>query len=998
MKPAEMMLALDTVDEELSKVEAFNDGRTEEQILAGFTTAEAQQRLDKYGYNEVTTTEEPEWKKILSRFLGIVPVCMIIGAIISAAVETDCVGIVEIEGEGLDPNLECSCDPGRDWVSFALLIFEVVLIVYVDYRSEKNAADAVKALKEMSAPHCRAKRDGEWTEVEVREIIPGDLVELDAGAVIPSDGRLVGEGEPMLIDESSLTGESLPVTKFPGDEVLSGAVVVQGELNMMVTATGVDTFFGKTIALLATVTEQGNVQHLLGTVAKIMCTFGLVGVIPIFFTQLFRDDIEWATSLKTAIVILVATLPVAMPLVVTTALAVGSYELSQEKAIVQRLSAIEEMAGMDILCSDKTGTLTKNELVLDKELIWCVNDSSPGEILKVACLAAKREGGQDAIDKAVTGALDTFPEAQGGGLDQLKEWKVTKFVPFNPVDKRTEATVVSPEGKVFRMSKGAPGIMVELACEGPLIQEAEEKIIANATRGLRSLGIAIAEGDENSGEDYKLLGMISLLDPPRDDTEQTIVDAQQKGVEVKMITGDQKAIAIETASRLNMGTNIIGSDIWKPEGEALIRAQGTFGAFIESVNGFASVYPEHKFRIVEELQKIGHIVGMTGDGVNDAPALKRANVGIAVAGATDAAKNAADIVLNAPGLSTIITAINRSRKIFNRLNGYVLYRMASSVLILGFFFLSIIALEFDFPTWVLILLSLVNDFTAMATSKDACRPAEEPLRWNMVHVTIISVVVGLIGVLENILLLWLASPDRVAWWESLGTDTLSSCQVVAVMYLNLALTTQLNIFSTRNRSFYFITSEKWGGAPLPSLTLCIPVFFSILIAVLIAAMWPETIKLGGGANMIGCGWIPVVIVLIWALVWFHIRDAIKVLAYKLLETGSDLFYANLTGTSMEQRRANIKEALKKARKRLGLKAYKRKGLKNQIDTHPIPHKGEITHRKTPRMSTDISSVDGQTKMKEMMSKIRVLESEMKKLTDRVSAIEGQSSKKGRRGG
>jgi H+-transporting ATPase len=492
--------------------------------------------------------------------------------------------------------------------------------------------------------------------------------------------------------------------------------------------------------------------------------------------------------------------------------------------------------------------------------------------------------------------------------------------------------------------------------------------------------------------------MISLLDPPRDDTEQTIVDAQQKGVEVKMITGDQKAIAIETASRLNMGTNIIGSDIWKPEGEALIRAQGTFGAFIESVNGFASVYPEHKFRIVEELQKIGHIVGMTGDGVNDAPALKRANVGIAVAGATDAAKNAADIVLNAPGLSTIITAINRSRKIFNRLNGYVLYRMASSVLILGFFFLSIIALEFDFPTWVLILLSLVNDFTAMATSKDACRPAEEPLRWNMVHVTIISVVVGLIGVLENILLLWLASPDRVAWWESLGTDTLSSCQVVAVMYLNLALTTQLNIFSTRNRSFYFITSEKWGGAPLPSLTLCIPVFFSILIAVLIAAMWPETIKLGGGANMIGCGWIPVVIVLIWALVWFHIRDAIKVLAYKLLETGSDLFYANLTGTSMEQRRANIKEALKKARKRLGLKAYKRKGLKNQIDTHPIPHKGEITHRKTPRMSTDISLVDGQTKMKEMMSKIRVLESEMKKLTDRVSAIEGQSSKKGRRGG
>ncbi len=985
-----LMASLGDVDEELSRVEAFNDGRTVEQILKGFTTAEAQDKLNKFGYNEVLTAEEPEWKKIVGRFLGIVPICMIIGAIISAAVETGC---VEIEGE----LVECSCDPGRDWVSFALLIFEVVLIVYVDYRSEKNAADAVKALKEMSAPTCRAKRDGEWVEVAVRELVPGDLIELAAGVVIPSDGRLVGEGEPMLIDESSLTGESLPVTKFPKGEVLSGAVVVQGEMNMMVTATGVDTFFGKTIALLATVTEQGNVQNLLGTVAKIMCTFGLVGVIPVFFVLLFRDEVEWATSLKTSIVILVATLPVAMPLVVTTALAVGSYELSREKAIVQRLSAIEEMAGMDILCSDKTGTLTKNELVLDKDLIWCVNDSNAGEILKVACLAAKLEGGQDAIDKAVSEALRTFPEAEGGGMEQLEDYKVTKFVPFNPVDKRTEATVIAPDGKTYRMSKGAPGVMVELCCQGSLKKEAEDKIIENAQRGLRSLGIAIAEGDESDGEEYKLIGMISLLDPPRDDTEQTIVEAQEKGVEVKMITGDQKAIAIETASRLNMGTNIIGSDIWGPDGDALIRAQGSFGAFIEQVNGFASVFPEHKFRIVEELQKIDHIVGMTGDGVNDAPALKRANVGIAVAGATDAAKSAADIVLNAPGLSTIITAINRSRKIFNRLNGYVLYRMASSVLILGFFFLSIIALRFDFPTWVLILLSLVNDFTAMATSKDACRPADGPLKWNMTHVTIISVVIGLVGILENILLLFLASPNYVAWWEDWGVGELSTCQVVAVMYLNLALTTQLNIFSTRNKSFYFITSEKWGGAPPPSLTLCLPVFFSIAIAILIAALWPETIKLGGGANMVGCGWAPVGITILWAFIWFHVRDAIKVLSYKVLETGSDMFYANIGGMSVEQRRAHIKGMLKKARKRLGIKAYQKKGLKSQIESHEIPHHDQAKpHHKTPRLSVD---EDAASKMKEFMSKIRLLEAEMKRLSQRVDKLEeaggsGSSKKKG----
>jgi len=986
-----MLESLRDVDEEISKVEAFDDGRTEDEILLGFTTAQAAEKLQQYGYNEVVTPEEPEWMKIVSRFLGIVPVCMLIGAIVSAAVKSGC---AEEDAVVADPDLEaqCACDPGRDWLSFALLIFELVLIVYVDYRAEKNAADAVTALKNMSAPTCKVKRDGRWVEVAVRELVPGDLAELAGGVIIPTDGRLVGKGEPMLLDESSLTGESLPVTKWPGDEVLSGAVVVQGELEMMVTATGADTFFGKTIALLATVKEQGNVQKLLGTVAKIMCTFGLLGVIPIFFVQLFRDQVEWATSLKTAIVILVAVLPVAMPLVVTTALAVGSFELSRERAIVQRLTAIEEMAGMDILCSDKTGTLTKNELVLDPDLVWCAgSDTDPAELLRVSCLAAKREGSQDAIDKAVTAALEAHPESEGGGMAQLDDWQVLKFVPFNPVDKRTEATVVSPKGKTWRVSKGAPGVMVDLACDAGAAVEAETKIIENAQRGLRSLGVAVAEGDEASGKPYKLLGMISLLDPPRDDTAQTIVDAQEKGVEVKMITGDQKAIAIETASRLNMGTNILGGEVWKSEGDALIRQKGSFSALIEEVNGFASVFPEHKFRIVEELQKAGHLVGMTGDGVNDAPALKRANVGIAVAGATDAAKSAADIVLTAPGLSTIITAINRSRKIFSRLNGYVLYRMASSVLILGFFFLSIIALKFDFPTWILILLSLVNDFTAMATSKDACRPAAMPLKWNMVHVTIIAVVIGCVGIIENFLLLFLSHPDYVSWWPAWNIDKKSTCQVVAVMYLNLAWTIQLNIFSTRTKGFYFITSEKWDGAPLPSLTLCMPVFFSLLVAILIAALWPANAKLGGGTNMVGCGWPAVGVVSLWAIVWFHIRDAVKVLAYKLLETGSDMFYANIGASSNEERKAKIKQMLKKAKARLGLKAYHKAGLQKQIATHAMME-SRMDMAPVPPTQTE-ATVSLMEQFKQSLRKINALEINYEKLCERVDKLEKDKKKK-----
>ena len=626
-------------------------------------------------------TDWTRWprQKFFGRYLGIVPIAMLVAAILSAAIGSggcfEDEAILDAEaaiGSGLLVGA-CTCDEGRDWFSFALLIFEVNLIVVVDYFGERSAQDAVKALKEMSAPTCRARRDGEWLEVPVRELVPGDVVELAAGIIIPSDGTLVGKGEPMLIDESSLTGESLAVTKYPGDEVLSGAVVMQGELDMEVSRTGPATFFGKTIALLSNVKTQGNVQKLLGTVAKIMCLVGLLGCIPIFFVLLFRDGQEWAGALKLAIVVLVAVLPVAMPLVVTTALAVGALELSREQAIVQRLSAIEEMAGMNILCSDKTGTLTKNELELDFEEVWCRAGTTVRDVLLVACLAAKIHGGQDAIDKAVTRALDALPEADGGGLAQLEAWRVDKFIPFNPVDKRTEATCVDAEGRGHVYSKGAPNVMVALAADSPQVRAAaEDRILANAERGLRSLGVARlvdvpGDAGASAGKMWQLLGLIALLDPPRDDTAATILEAQEKGVEVKMITGDARAIAVETCARLHMGTNIIGAEIWSSEGDALLRAKGSLGEVVEEVNGFASVFPEHKYRIVESLQDRGHLVGMTGDGVNDAPALKRANVGIAVAGATDAAKAAADIVLTAPGLSTIITAINQSRKIFARL-------------------------------------------------------------------------------------------------------------------------------------------------------------------------------------------------------------------------------------------------------------------------------------------------------------------------------------------
>ena len=816
-------------------------GKTDEELAPGLSSEVAAQALQEDGPNEVKTRVTPEWWKIVSRYLGIVPLILIITAILSAAVPENCT----------QRELAGGCVDGvRDWLSFGLLLFELNLIVFVDYFSERNAGNAIDALKKMSRPVCRCKRDGVWTDVAVPELVCGDVVELVGGTVVPADGRLLGPGEPMLLDESSLTGEALAVTKFPGDDVLSGAVVEQGELEMVVTACGPNSFHGKTIALIDSVQEQGNIQKVLGRVALMMVIIGAIGVTAIFFVMVFRDKQSVGDSFKQAFVILVSVIPLGAPVVTTTCLAIGALELSREKAVVSRLSAIEEMAGMDILCSDKTGTLTTNQLILDTDEISTLMDVDPSYVVLVAALAAKQEN-QDAIDKAVCGALTDE------GRESLAGHTVHRFVPFNPVDKRTESTVTAPDGTEWLYSKGAPHIMRDLvAITHPDVAErADEIILDKAQRGLRALGVARArlspgavEGEHDQGE-WELLGMISLLDPPRHDSGDTIVRAAEMGVEVKMITGDQRAIGIETARRLNMGTDILGNEIWGDMQNHDTVGGRTLGEIVESVNGFAGVYPEHKFKIVESLQQRGHFVGMTGDGVNDAPALKRANVGIAVDGATDAAKGAADILLNAPGLSTIVTALVHSRIIFRRLEEYIIYRMGSSMLILIFFFFSIIVVEFDFPTWALILLSLVNDFTVMATSLDRVHPNREPDHWVMWKLLLISLVIGGIFAVAALLLVYLSLETEVNWWHIWNLRPLKLQETVAVIYAHLGIAIQLSIFSARNRSF-----ALWFGpnhSPPPSLYLLVPVSLALLLATFLGVYWPGDVSLGGGVAMEG---------------------------------------------------------------------------------------------------------------------------------------------------
>lgn len=649
----------------------------------GLTTEQADAQLLAWGYNEVVPPEDPEWVKIASRYLGLIPLMMLVVSILSASVVTTC----ESGTEDLD---SCSCNEARDWISFILLFAELNLIVWADYYGEKSSGNAIKELQKLSAPVANIKRNGEWTKIPKREIVPGDIIGLVIGSSIPCDGVLRGDGPPekyapLKIDAASVTGEPLPETKRVGDSCLAGTTVLSGELEMQAVETGEHSTMGETMKLINEVGEKGGkLKRMLGNIAKGVTLIGGIFCIALFLILVVRDGSDVAQAVKQSFVILVAVLPVAMPVVITTGLAVGALELSNEKAIVQRLSAIEEMAGMDILCSDKTGTLTYGKMAIAKQDCVPFGAFTMDDLLLMALLSSRREN-TDAIDTAVcnvycksetgtTAERTADPKIMNAKLAPYEEMM---FDPFSPLTKRVTATVkVKATGETWLVAKGAPEIMNALpGIDADTEEKASQIVDEKSAIGYKTLAVCRAkiEGSMGDGsEEWEMVGYLCIEDPARHDSAQTIVEAQQRGVEVKMITGDQKLIAKKVASDLRLGKAIFGPEIWLANNNAAEQAGG-YGKLAEMANGFASVKPKHKHRVVEELQKLGHTVGMTGDGVNDAPALKKANVGIAVADATDAARGAADIVLTKEGLSTIVTAINRSRMIFRRLESYIVY-------------------------------------------------------------------------------------------------------------------------------------------------------------------------------------------------------------------------------------------------------------------------------------------------------------------------------------
>ncbi|XP_065008922.1 plasma membrane ATPase-like [Musa acuminata AAA Group] len=826
----------------------------------GLTTAEGEQRLHIFGLNKLEEKKESKFLKFLGFMWNPLSWVMEIAAIMA---------IVLDNGGGEPP----------DWQDFIGIVVLLIINSTISFIEENNAGNAAAALMAGLAPKTKVLRDGKWSEQEAAILVPGDIISIKLGDIIPADARLL-EGDPLKIDQSALTGESLPVTKMPGNEVFSGSTCKQGEIEAIVIATGVHTFFGKAAHLVDSTNNVGHFQKVLTAIGNFcICSIAMGMIIEIIVMypiqhRRYRDGID------NLLVLLIGGIPIAMPTVLSVTMAIGSHRLSEQGAITKRMTAIEEMAGMDVLCSDKTGTLTLNKLSVDRNLIEVFVNGLDRDTVVLYAARASRVENQDAIDASIVGMLAEPKEARAG-IEEVH------FLPFNPVDKRTAITYIDSNGKWHRSSKGAPEQIIDL-CN--LKDDTKKKVHAMidkfAERGLRALGVARQEVPEASkasaGDPWQFMGLLPLFDPPRHDSAETIRQALHLGVNVKMITGDQLAIAKETGRRLGMGTNMYPSSTLL--GEKTDDVTGLpIDELIEKADGFAGVFPEHKYEIVRRLQERKHICGMTGDGVNDAPALKKADIGIAVADATDAARSASDIVLTEPGLSVIVSAVLTSRAIFQRMKNYTIYAVSITIrIVLGFMLIALIW-QFDFSPFMILVIAILNDGTIMTISKDRVKPSPLPDSWKLREIFATGIVLGAYLAIITVVFFWLVH-DTDFFPEKFGVKSIrdNNNELTAALYLQVSIISQALIFVTRSRS--------WSFVERPGFLLVTAFLAAQLVATVIAvyASW-------GFARIQGIGWGWAAIIWIFSLVTYFPLDVLKfIIRYALSGRAWDNLLQNKT--------------------------------------------------------------------------------------------------------
>ena len=782
--------------------------------ITGLTSAEAAERLQKYGPNALEEKKVSPLLKLLGYFWGPIPWMIEVAALLSALLQ--------------------------HWADFWIIIALLIFNAGVGFWQEFTAGNAVEALKKQLALKARVLRDGQWQELDARQLVPGDIIRIRLGDVIPADVKLV-EGDYLSVDQSALTGESLPVTKREGDDAFSGTIVKQGESVAEVTTTGGNTRFGKTASLVEQAKTVSHFQKAVLTIGDYLIYVSLALVVVLVLFQLHRNA-PWLELVQFALILTVASIPVAMPAVLSMTMALGAMALSKRKAIVTRLESIEEMASMDVLCSDKTGTLTQNRLTLGEVELFQAADAQ--EVLLAASLASREED-RDAIDEAVLQGLEDHA--------RLKTFRQEAFVPFDPVHKRTEATIQDAEGNRFRITKGAPQVVMEMAgLTGADLERAQKVVDAFAAEGYRALGVA---RQEQADGPWIFLGILSLFDPPREDSAATIAEARSHGVQVKMVTGDNVAIARQIAGKLGLGTHILKAENLPTDGANSAQHHQAVDQ-VEQADGFAEVFPEHKFAIVKILQGRNHITGMTGDGVNDAPALKQADVGIAVSGATDAARAAADLVITNPGLSVIINAIEEARRIFERMNAYAIYRISETIRIMFFVVLAMIFFNFYPITAVMIiLLAFFNDVPIMTIAYDHTTLEKEPVRWNMRQVITVATAMGITGVIGSFGMLLIAMD-----WLHLDVT-----QIQTYVFLKMAVAGHLVLFVARSKGHFW---KKPWPAPIMVWSAVITKVAATLLAVygfgiITPISWPEVALIWG-----------------YSILSAYVTDLVKVAVYR----------------------------------------------------------------------------------------------------------------------
>ncbi|HTQ03045.1 MAG TPA: plasma-membrane proton-efflux P-type ATPase [Polyangiaceae bacterium] len=771
----------------------------------GLTADEVRRRRSQFGPNALSEVRVSVARRLLGFLWGPIP-WMIEGAAVLSAL-------------------------ARRWEELVIIVSMLLINTAVGFWEEFKADTAIAALKARLALRARVLRDGNWIEIDASELVPGDVTRVRLGNIVPADLELFGEGF-LTVDQSALTGESLPVDRRAGDLVYSGSIARTGEMRGVVSAIGMETYFGKTARLVQTAQTRSHFQQAVLRIGNFL--IGVTGALValILIVALFRRA-PLIETLLFALILSVAAIPVALPAVLSVTMAAGASRLAKMKAIVSRLVSIEEMAGMDILCSDKTGTLTKNELTLGQAVVIHAKDAA--DVVSCAALCSRASDG-DAIDAAILSRAEV-PQA----------FEVVHFEPFDPVRKRADA-VVRRGGEEWKVSKGAPQAILALAgADDALSRDVSARVDGLAATGYRVLGVA-----RDRGAGWEFLGLLPLFDPPRDDAPATIDEARGMGLSVRMVTGDHVAIARETAKKLHLGMNIaVASEIFDEHGHAAMPDA------IERAEGFAQVFPEHKFAIVRELQRRGHIVGMTGDGVNDAPALKQADIGIAVSGATDAARAAADLVLTASGLSVITRAVEEARRIFERMTAYAIFRIAETIRVLLFMTLSILVFDFYPVTAVMIvLLAILNDFPIMMIAYDNAPVAPLPVRWDMHRVLSLSLLLGVLGVVASFGIFWFARD-----WLHLPPH-----MVRTVVFLKLLVAGHMTIYLTRN------TGPLWQP-PWPNWRLVVAAE-ATQVAGTLAAVY--------GWFVAPIGWTYALAVWGYAVAWLLVNSLAKVSVYRLV--------------------------------------------------------------------------------------------------------------------